>query len=68
MIQMSSEERDRKKLAVAIASVLLEESVGVSISPSAGREAGSHWSSAHRRMSIGEGSLLKSRSSRSVNR
>jgi len=64
---MSGDEVD-KLLAVAIAAVLIEESAGISIRPSEGRNRGSKWSIDHRRISVGRRSILKTKSSRSVNR
>ena len=64
---MSGDEVD-KLLAIAIAAVLIEESAGLSIRPSEGRREGSKWSIDHRRISVGRRSILKTKSSRSVNR
>ena len=63
-MEMIEEEVDKKILAVAIAAVLLEESVGDSIAPSIGRDGGSQWSIDHRRLSIGMTSQLVYKSRR----
>jgi hypothetical protein len=64
---MSEGEVD-KLLAVAIVAVLIEESAGLSIRPSKGRDGGTKWSIDHRRVSVGRRSILKTKSGRSANR
>jgi hypothetical protein len=65
---MKGDEQINRALIAAIVTVLQEESVGVSIIPSQGREKGKVWSIDHRRVSVGRRSVIQSRSERSTTR
>ncbi len=65
---MKVDKQKKKALIAAIVSVLLEESAGVSIIPSIGREKGRAWSIDHRRVSVGRKSVIQSRTERSTTR
>ena len=68
MIKLSGAYSNRELLAVAVVAALFEEDAGSSIGPSIGRNRGKSWSEDHRRMALGKGTILKSKSERSSRR
>ena len=66
--RMSGKRADMRVVVAAIAAAILGNGGGENISPSLGRESRNDWSTSHRRMVIGKGSLVKKRSDRGTKR
>ncbi len=61
-------ERLLKLKVIAMTAVILEESSGDYLQTSPQRSSGSEWSMDHRRVAMGRGDLLRSKSKRSTSR